>query len=152
MRMISETRTISIGAPPEAVLDVVGDARRLPSWAPAFAPTVRPDGAHWVVGDGERQFRIAVRVDREHGTVDLLSAEDDRRGAFARVLPNGAGSEFLFTLFFPPATGEDAVARQMAVVEEELRTVRALCEARSAGGEAAQDLAQGVAPRAGQAG
>ena len=137
----SETRTISIATPPATVLDVVGDARRLPSWAPAFARTIRPDGAHWIVDDGERELRIAVRVDRDHGTVDLLSAEDDRRGAFARVLPNGGGSEFLFTLFFGPGTDEDAVARQMTVVEEELRSVRALCEAGSAGGERAEDLA-----------
>ena len=43
-------------------------------------------------------------------------------------MPNGDGSEYLFTLFFPDGTDEDAIATQMAVVEEELRTIRALCE------------------------
>jgi uncharacterized protein YndB with AHSA1/START domain len=124
----SETRTISIASPPEVVLDLVGDARRLPSWAPNFARSVRPDGAHWIVEDGAREARISVRIDRAHGTVDLLSAENPRRGAFARVLPNGGGSEFLFTLFFAPGTEEAAVTRQMEVVEEELESVRALCE------------------------
>jgi hypothetical protein len=33
----AETRTITIAAPPAAVLAVVGDGARLPEWAPAFA-------------------------------------------------------------------------------------------------------------------
>jgi hypothetical protein len=59
-----------------------------------------------------------------------VAADDPRRGAFARVLPNGDSSEFLFTLFFPDGMGEDAVAAQMAVVEDELRSVRGLCQAK----------------------
>jgi uncharacterized protein YndB with AHSA1/START domain len=124
----SETRTISIQAPPDAVLDLVGDARALPRWAPAFARSVRADGAHWVIASGDGEARIAVRVARAHGTVDIVSAADPQRGAFTRVIPNGGGSEYLFTLCFPGPTGDDAVAAQMAVVEAELRTVRELCE------------------------
>ena len=121
----SETRSISIQAPPQHVLDVVGDARTLPSWAPNFATTVRPAGEHWVIND---DTPIDVRVAREYGTVDIVSVEDPRRGAFTRVMPNGDGSEYSFTLFFPDTADEAAVAAQMAVVEEELRAVRALCE------------------------
>jgi uncharacterized protein YndB with AHSA1/START domain len=121
----SETRSISIQASPETVLDVVGDARSLPRWAPRFARTIWADDGHWVL-NGEA--RIDVRVAREHGTVDIVSVEDPRRGAFSRVVPNGAGSEYLFTLFFADGAGEEEVSAQMSVVEEELRAVRALCE------------------------
>jgi hypothetical protein len=121
----SETRQISIGAPPDAVLDVVGDARTLPRWAPDFAHTIRPDDGHWVI-NGETP--IDVKVDRARGTVDIVSVEDPRRGAFTRVVPNGDGSEYLFTLFFPDGTAETAVAKQMTVVEQELETIRGLCE------------------------
>lgn len=125
----AETRTISIDAPPDAVLRLVGDPTRLPDWAPNFARSVRREGEYWTVDDGTQTRTIAVLVDPEAGTADLLAPDDHRRGAFSRVLPNGSGSEFLFTLFFPGGTDEAAVAGQMAVVEEELRTVRALCEA-----------------------
>lgn len=128
MLTISRTRTISIAAPHDLVLGLVGDPRRLPAWAPRFARSVRADGADWIVDNGERETAITVRVDREHGTVDLLAAGNHRRGAFSRVLPNGDGSEYLFTLFFPDGTGADAVTRQMAIVDEELRAVRRLCE------------------------
>jgi hypothetical protein len=125
----SETRSISIPAPPDRVIDVVGDATTLPTWAPAFARTVERDGEHWRI-NGEAT--IDVRAAREHGTVDIVAAADPRRGAFTRVIPNDAGSEYLFTLFFPEGTPEDAVEAQMATVEEELRAVRALCAGTSA--------------------
>lgn len=124
----AETRTVSINAPPDAVLGLVGDPCSLPRWAPGFASAVRPDGDHWLIATDQGETRITVRVSREHGTVDLLAAANPDRGAFSRVVPNGRGSEYLFTLFFPDDTDEDVVARQMAVVEQELRAVRALCE------------------------
>ena len=119
------TRSISIAAPPSSVLEFVGDARTLPCWAPAFTRGVEPEGEHWRI-DGDRL--VDVRVSRELGTVDILAADDPRRGAFSRVIANGDGSEYLFTLQFPDGTSEDAVARQMAVVEAELRAVRDACE------------------------
>jgi hypothetical protein len=121
----SETRQISIQAPPAAILDLVGDARALPRWAPNFATTVQPDGDHWIV-NGE--LHIDLRVDRTYGTIDILRVEHPQTGAYSRVVPNGEGSEFLFTLFFPDGSEDAAVTRQMEVVEEELRTIRALCE------------------------
>ncbi|HMJ33177.1 MAG TPA: SRPBCC family protein [Baekduia sp.] len=130
----AETRSISIAAPPAAVLALVADPRRLPEWAPAFARGVQPDGDDWLIDTGEAQARITVRVSPEHGTVDLLSATDPTRGAFSRVVHNHDGSEYLFTLFFPDGTPETAISRQMATVEDELQAVRALTEEAAARG------------------
>jgi hypothetical protein len=122
------TRCVTIAAPPAAVLDLVGDGASIPRWAPAFGRAVQPAGAgEWLVDDGEQERRVRVRVSRELGTVDFL-APAAQRGAFGRVVPNGAGSEFVFTVFLPAGTGEDARAAQGAVLDEELATVRALCE------------------------
>jgi hypothetical protein len=44
------------------------------------------------------------------------------------VISNGSGSEYMFTLFFADDASEAEIAQQMAVVEEELSTVRGLCE------------------------
>jgi hypothetical protein len=123
--MRTETRSIAIAAPPDAVLDYVGDARKLPHWAPAFTRSVAAEGEHWRVDAG----LIDQRVSRERGTVDIVAASDPRRGVFTRVLPNGDGSEYLFTQFFPDGTPEEAVQQQLAVVEGELRTIRDACEA-----------------------
>jgi hypothetical protein len=123
------TRSISINTPPEIVVDLVSDPRRLPDWAPRFASAVKPAGQDWLVESGEDELRIRVRVSREHGTIDLLRPQDSNRGAYMRVLSNGAGSEFVFTLIFPGGTPDELIAQQMTTVETELRTVRDLCEA-----------------------
>lgn len=125
----AETRTISIAAAPDAVLDLVADPYNLPSWAPNFARAVRPSGEEWLIDQGKNEIRITMRVSRAHGTVDLLATADPDRGAFTRVVPNGSGSEYLFTLFFAGETDETVVSQQMTVVEDELQTVRTLCEA-----------------------
>jgi hypothetical protein len=125
---LTQTRSIAIAAPPEAVVELLADGDRLPEWAPAFAPEVRSEGDHWLIGSGDAQFKVRIRSSTELGTVDILSTEDDRAGAFGRVIPNGEGSEFLFTLLFPPDTDGEAIEAQMKVVEGELATVRALAE------------------------
>jgi hypothetical protein len=125
----SETRSISIQAAPDTVLDFVGDARTLPRWAPGFARAIRPDGDHWLVDTGAGETCVAVLVSRERGTVDIVSGLDPSRGVFTRVLANGEGCEYLFTQFFPESVSESDIAAQVAVVEGELQTVREACEA-----------------------
>lgn len=126
----AETRSISIATPPATVLDLVGDPRRLPDWAPEFASAVEPDGQDWLIDAGGTQLRIRVDHSAEHGIVDLTRPGDPGRGARMRVLPNEEGSEFVFTLIFPAGTPAEAIAAQMGTVESELRTVRELCEGR----------------------
>ena len=96
-----ETRSISIAASPDVVFRYVADARNLPAWAPAFAGAVRPDGDTWIVTRDGAEFPIVVHASAEHGTVDVLSATDRRRGAFTRVLPDDDGAAYLLTLLFP---------------------------------------------------
>jgi Polyketide cyclase / dehydrase and lipid transport len=124
----AETRSISVAAAPQAVFEFIADARNLPRWAPGFAEAVRADGDRWVVTQGEIELQIAVVASAEQGTVDLLRGPDLSIGAYSRVIPNTAGSEFLFTLLFPEGTPDEAVAAQMDVVDGELRTIRELVE------------------------
>jgi uncharacterized protein YndB with AHSA1/START domain len=129
MLLDSYTATISIDAPPAAVMDLVGDPERLPEWAPGFALSVRRDGEHWVVrtDDGERHLRI--RVADQLGVTDYL-APGSELGAFTRIVSNGTGSEMLFTIFFAPDATEQQREAQRATIESELATVRDLIEAR----------------------
>ena len=84
------------------------------------------EGDDWIVENDQGEIRLTVRTSPDHGTVDLLTAEN--QGVFTRVLPNGEGSEYQFTMLFPAEVPDDAVAAQMTIVEGELEAVRALCE------------------------
>lgn len=122
----AETRSISIEATPDSVFAFVADARNLPRWAPGFASAVRPEGDRWIVTSGETELTIAVVADQARGTIDLLAGPELNIGAFSRVVPNGTGSEYLFTLFFPEGTPPEAVSAQMEAVDGELLAVREL--------------------------
>ena len=125
-----DSRQVAIAAPPEAVFAVLADARRLPEWAPAFAQAVREDGEDWIIDSGGAELRVRVVSDAEHGTVDIVRpANPALGGARMRVLPNGGGSAFVFSIVFPPGVGDDVIAAQMTTIEAELETVRALAEA-----------------------
>ena len=110
------------------MLDFVGDARALPALGAELRDRVR---AATATGSSTTNCAIDLRVDRRSAAVDHPACPPPPcHGAFSRVVPNGDGSEYLFTLFFPDGTEEAAITRQMTIVEEELRTVRALCEQR----------------------
>jgi uncharacterized protein YndB with AHSA1/START domain len=124
----AQTRSIAIAAGTDTVFDLVADPAQLPRWAPGAARTARQDGDHWILENEGGESRIQLRASREHGTADFLSADDPRQGVFSRVLPNGEGSEYQFTMLFPADLPEEAVAAQLTIIESELQTVRALCE------------------------
>ncbi len=121
---ITLSRSIAIDATPAQVFAFVADPRNLPLWAPGAVKTVEPDGDLWVFHNADSERRVNVRTSSEHGTVDLLAADDPTSGVFTRVVPNGTGAEYQFTLFFPEGTPEEAVTAQSAVIDEELATVR----------------------------
>lgn len=123
-----ETRSLGIGATPAAVHAYLSDGSHLPEWAPGFAPRIQPSGESWVVGRGDVRFTLGVLAEARAGTVDFLAASDHARGLYARVLPNGDGSELLFAIMFAPDTPEEDVAAQMITLETELAAVRDACE------------------------
>lgn len=121
-------RSLGVGAPPAVVHAYLADGNNLPAWAPGFAPRVRASGAGWVIDRDDVEFTIDVLSDERARTVDFVAATDHARGLYARVLPNGAGSELLFVIMFAPDTPEDVVAAQMITLETELAAVRDACE------------------------
>jgi carbon monoxide dehydrogenase subunit G len=122
MLMNSVTQTIAIDAPPDAVVDFVGDLRNLPRWAPGFARSVRADGDGWIVDTGEREIRRHIPVSREHGTVDFVAEPGAAHGLFTRVVGNGDGSQLTFTFV------GDGSEHQRAILAGELETIRSLLE------------------------
>ena len=130
MRTINRAgiRSLGIAASPADVHTYLSDASNLPAWAPGFAPRISPSGASWLVTRDDAEFTIDVVAEPRSGSVDFVAADDHARGLFARVLPNGDGSEVVFTLLFAPDAPEDAVATQLLTLERELAAVRDACE------------------------
>jgi hypothetical protein len=128
--MRSDTQTATIDAAPKDVVAFVGQVENLPRWAIGFAKAVRRDENRWIVTTGRGEVAITIEVDETVGTVDfhLEPAPGVEAVAFARVVPNGDGAEFLFTQFQQPGVDDDTFDQLVAAVSHELVTLKAVLE------------------------
>src|SRR5262245_24574488 len=112
--MRSDTQSVTINAHPKEVVAFVGDGENLPRWAIGFAKAVRRDEKRWTVTTAQGEVPTTIEVDEAHGTVDfhMEPTPEVKAAAYARVVPNGEGSEFIFTQFQQPGV-QDAVFDQL---------------------------------------
>ena len=99
--MRADTQTVTIETSPDQVLLFVADGSNLPRLAIGFARAVERNGEGWIVTTGQggghhddHRGPLACTVDFR---MEMGAAGD--AAAFAPVLPNGAGSEFVFSQF-----------------------------------------------------
>lgn len=101
----TSTHSITIAARPEDVFGFVADPEKLPAWAIGFAKGIRRENGGWLVRTGSGQeLPIRVDADTERRTVDyyMSLAPGVEVPATTRVVPNGYGAEYVFTMFQPP--------------------------------------------------
>lgn len=126
----ARTLSVSVDRPPAQVHAYVVDARNLPEWAPGFARSVRPDGDRWVVETADGPVRVQFVEPNPYGVADHRVTADGLEVVMsARVVPNGDGSEVVFTVLRPAGTSDEDFARDVALVEQDLRTLRDRLEA-----------------------
>jgi hypothetical protein len=131
--MRTSTDSVRIEARPEDVFAFVADPRRLPVWAIGFAKAIREEASGWIVTVGSGA-EVPIRVDSDpgRGTVDffLASGEGTDVPAMTRVMANGDGAEYVFTMFQPPGMPDEAFAGQVAELRRELVVLKAHLESR----------------------
>lgn len=128
--MRSDTQTVTIEVPPGKVLAFVADGANLPRWAIGFARSVRQQEAGWIVETGQREVPTTIRCDEASGTVDFRMPMGPARdaSAYARALPNGTGTEFVFTQLQSPGVPDEIFEQLVAAVSHELVALKALLE------------------------
>jgi hypothetical protein len=128
--MHSDTQTVTIAAAPNDVLAFVADGANLPRWAIGFAKSVQPVDDAWIVSTGAGEIKTRIDVDERTGTVDfhMQPAPGVEAAAFARVVPNGDGAEFVFTQMQQPAVPDDVFDQLVSAVRHELIALKVLLE------------------------
>ena len=128
--MRSDTQSVTIAARPEDVLAFVGDGENLPRWAIGFAKSVRRCESGWMVMSGRGEIPTSIVVHEMSGTVDfhVQSAPGIEATAYARVVPNRDGAEFIFTQMQQPGVPDEVFEQLVAAVGHELVALRALLE------------------------
>jgi hypothetical protein len=128
--MRSDTQTVTISASPKDVLGFVGEGHNLARWAIGFAKSVRPYKSGWMVTTGQGEVQTFIAVHEDTGTVDfrMEPATGVEATAYARVVPNGDGAEFIFTQMQQTGESDEVFAQLVAAVGHELAALKAFLE------------------------
>lgn len=127
----SRTLSVSIECPPARVYGFVANPENFPKWATAFCRSVRKAEGRWIVETPDGPMGIRFVGPNELGVVDHAVSPAPGLEILVpmRVVPNGSGSEVLFTLFQLPEMSEERYAEDARLVERDLRTLKSVLEA-----------------------
>ena len=129
------TLSVSIARPADDVVRFVRNPANLPLWARSFCRSVTRLGDGWVVGTPDGEMRIRFGPDNPFGVLDhwLSPAPGREFHAPMRAVPNGAGTEVLFTLFQAAGMTDLQYGEDLALVAKDLRALKLVLERTSAG-------------------
>ena len=123
--------SVSIARRPGEVYEFASDPRNLRAWAAGLARSeVRQDGDAWVADAPFGKVRVRFAERNAFGVMDhdvTLESGVTIHNAM-RVVPNGEGSEFIFTLIRQPGMSDAQFARDKGAVAADLKTLKELLE------------------------
>lgn len=127
----AHTVSVGIDVDPRRVYEYAADPANLPVWAPGFVSSIERRGTDWIAQTplGEVAFRFAAT--NAFGVLDHDA--DLPSGTFhnpMRVIPNGSGSEVLFTLLQLPGVTDQQFQQDMDTVRADLNKLRTVLEHR----------------------
>lgn len=128
--------SIAIARPPAEVYAFAANPLNLPLWAEGLARSeVSREGDGWVVRAPFGLVRIRFAAANDLGVMDHDVELEDGTVVHnpMRVLPNGTGSEFVFSLFRQPGMSNEQFAADARAVEQDLQRLKALLESGRAG-------------------
>jgi len=130
--MPNESRhlSVSIDRPAAEVYRYARDPAHLPAWAAGLAGSIRRERGEWVADSPMGPVLIRFVPVNEYGVLDhdvLLPTGESVTNPL-RVLPDGAGSEVVFTLRRRPGMSEEEWTADIAAVTADLESLRRALE------------------------
>ncbi|MEX8497505.1 MAG: 4a-hydroxytetrahydrobiopterin dehydratase [Leptothrix ochracea] len=128
--MKSLTLSVSVAVPPAVVAGFVRDPLNLPIWAPAFCRSVSFVRGEWVVQSPAGAVTLAFVPDNPYGVLDHTVRLPGGQEVCnpMRVLPQGDGSEVMFTLFRQEGQQDDELEQDAERLYSDLQTLRQVLE------------------------
>lgn len=126
--------SIYIHRTPDEVYGFASNAENLPRWAAGLAQSeVKKDGAVWVAEAPFGKVKIRFAEANAFGVMD--HDVELESGVVVhnpmRVVPNGKGSEFIFTLLRQPEMSDAQFADDAQAVAKDLRRLKDILETHS---------------------
>ena len=129
----SRTVSVSIDCPPPRVYDFVADPANLPRWAAGLGGAVSKVDDEWIVQTSSGPMGIRFVERNDLGVLDhrVALASGEEILVPMRVVPNGTGSEVLVTVFRLPGMSAGTFARDVTLVERDLKTLKRTLEGKA---------------------
>lgn len=101
-----------------------------PAWARSFVRSARRVGSDWVLETPGGPMRIRFVPRNDFGVLDhaVQPPSGDEITVPMRVVPNGEGSEVVFTLFQLPGMSDEKFAEDAGMVERDLQSLKRVLE------------------------
>jgi hypothetical protein len=127
----AHTVSVGIAVDPKTVYAYASDPANMPLWAPGFVKTIEKQGESWIAQTslGQVAFRFAPTNDLGVLDHDVHLPNGPVHNPM-RVIPNGEGSEVLFTLIQLPGVSDAQFQQDMDTVRADLNKLRTLLEHR----------------------
>lgn len=130
MTFKSRTISVQIDRAPKEVYDFVSDPQNLPEWARAFCKSIRKSNSDWIMETPQGPMKIRFVPRNTLGVLDhyVMMASGTEVYVPMRVVPNGSGSEILFTIFRLPGMTDKEFSEDAALVEKDLEGLKNVLE------------------------
>jgi hypothetical protein len=102
----------------------------LPTWAHAFCRSVRRDGAEWIVETPDGPVRLRFVTWNQWGVLDhvVTLPSGEKIVNPMRVVPNGTGTEVLFTVFQRAGMSDAQFYEDASQVHRDLHALKRMLE------------------------
>lgn len=132
MQTLLEVRhvSVSINRAPQDVYRFASNVENLPKWATGLGKTIRQVNGEWVADGPMGPVSVRFVQPNDLGVLDH-DVTLETGATFhnpLRVVPNGTGSEVVFTLFREPSVSAEKFAEDARWVEKDLGVLKALLE------------------------
>lgn len=129
----SKTLSISINCNPEKIYKFVSNPENLPKWAKTFCRSIKKSNGKWVIETAQgpvgirlvkkNVFRVLDHYISPSAGVEILVP--------MRVVPNGPGSEVIFTVFQQPDMSNENFKKDIALVKKDLKNLKRVISSKS---------------------
>jgi len=126
--MLAHTESVTLEAPFAVAFAYLSNPEHLPEWASVYCDHIVRDGSGWAAQTVIGQVGVRYDCNSANGTVDIVSimAPGVESIAYTRLIPNGTGSEFIFTFVRSNEMSDEVFDSQRWGLREELRNLRAI--------------------------
>ena len=128
--LATKTLSVTINRDSATVYRFVSNAKNLPAWARAFCKSARKSGASWIIETPVGLMKLRFSAKNSLGVLDhyVYPATNVEVYVPMRVVPNGSGSEVIFTLFRRNNVSQAEYEQDIRMVKRDLKSLKQYLE------------------------